>query len=59
MGIRGVALGAVFIAALLGMPGAASAEEFAAIDAHNEGTGPVVWGSDKDQTRARAVAACK
>lgn len=59
MGVRGTLLGLVFMAALLGTPGAALAEDWAALDAHNTGTGPVVWGSDKEQTRARAVAACR
>lgn len=59
MGFRGVTLAVVFVAALLGLSAGASAQQFAAVDTHATGTGPVVWGSELGETIARAVAACR
>ncbi len=60
MRMKGSAVGFVLMAALLNFSETASADEkWAAIDPTEEGPGPVVWGSDREETRARAVAACK
>jgi hypothetical protein len=34
-------------------------QRYVAADIHNDGVGPFVWGTSKDDTRARAVESCK
>jgi len=59
MNVRNVSLIVAFLIGLLATPNAASAQQWAAVDAHTSGTGPVVSAASKDDARAAAVAACR
>jgi hypothetical protein len=58
-GVVRVAVAGLLAAAVAGVAHPALAQErFVAVDFHNNGLGPFVWGPSRDQTIARAIAGC-
>ena len=59
MNVRSASLIAAVLIGFLAIPGAAFAQQWAAVDAHTTGTGPVVLAGDKTGAAAKAFAPCR